>query len=120
MAKILIIARPPGEAPEAVREAWVGLELPLPPGRGSRRQFFLASGVLSGPRAWWQIFLTAVLGRLTIRSGYAVNARDAVEILGAKDAVAAAWWREHCAYLLDGKRCFVFPANACEARGGEP
>jgi 8-oxo-dGTP pyrophosphatase MutT (NUDIX family) len=40
----------------------------------------------------------------------------AVKVLQAKDPVAAAWWREHCAHLLDGKRAFLFPAAGCEER----
>ena len=27
-----------------------------------------------------------------------------------------AWWREHCAHLLDGTRSFLFPTAGCEAR----
>ena len=34
----------------------------------------------------------------------------------AKDPVAATWWREHCAHLLDGKRSFLFPSAGCEER----
>ncbi len=76
MAKIRIVACPPGEAPQAVREAWIGLELPLPPGRLGHRRGWLTTGVVSGPRTWWQ--------RVT-------------------------WWRG--AYLLDGKRHLLFPAD---------
>jgi len=78
MAKIRIVAFPPGEAPQAVREAWIGLELPLPPGRLGHRRGWLTTGVVSGPRTWWQ--------RVT-------------------------WWRDNCAYLLDGKRHLLFPAD---------
>jgi len=45
-----------------------------------------------------------------------VTARDAVDRLQSKDPVAAAWWREHCAHLLDGKRQFVFPTASCQER----
>ncbi len=75
MAKIRIVACPPGEAPQAVREAWIGLELPLPPGRLGHRRGWLTTGVVSGPRTWW---------------------------------------RESCAYLLDGKRHLLFPADFCQ------
>ena len=39
VANIRIIACPPGEAPQAVREAWIGLELPLPLGLMRRLLF---------------------------------------------------------------------------------
>jgi len=41
MASIRIIAVPPGEAPQQVREAWVGLRLPVSKGvLGYRRRWF--------------------------------------------------------------------------------
>ena len=117
MANIRIVACPPGEAPRAIREAWVGVELPLPHGRRSRRRTFSTSGVLSGPRTWWQRLLGALLGQFRKESGYAVNALEAVNILAAKDPVAAAWWRDNCAHRLDGKHHFVFAAEVCEECG---
>ena len=51
-----------------------------------------------------------------MKTGYAVNALEAVNLLQAKDPVAAAWWREHCAHLLDGQRSLLFPAAGCEER----
>ena len=51
-----------------------------------------------------------------VQTGYAVNARDAVDLLQAKDPTAAAWWRQHCAHLLDGKRWFLFPTAGCVER----
>ena len=109
MTKVRIVASPPGEAPQQVRDAWIGLELPT-----SGRRFFLTSGVLSGPRNWWQRLLALVLGRLHLESGYAVNALVAVDILATKDTRAATWWRDHCADLLDGKRQFLFTTQVCE------
>jgi hypothetical protein len=115
VTRIRILSCPPGEAPLSVRLAWVGLELPLDPQRSSR-QFAMTSGVLSAPRGWWRRLVGLVLGRYGVRTGYAVNALEAVNLLQAKDPVAAAWWREHCAHLLDGKRGFLFPAAGCEER----
>lgn len=61
---IRIIARPPGEAPQAVREAWIGLELPLPPGRSGHRRGWLTTGVVSGPRTWWRRVISILTGRV--------------------------------------------------------
>lgn len=113
--RIRIIACPPGDAPLNVRLAWVGLELPLTPGR-TGRQLAMTSGVVSGPRGVWQRIAALFLARYGVQTGYAVNARDAVDLLQAKDPVAAAWWREHCAHMLDGKRWFLFPTASCEQR----
>jgi hypothetical protein len=113
--RIRIISCPPGEAPLSVRLAWVGLELPLDPRRAGR-QLAMTSGVLSSPREWWQRLVGLVTGRYAVHTGYAVNARDAVNLLQAKDPTAAAWWREHCGHMLDGKRWFLFPSAGCEER----
>ncbi len=114
MTAIRIVACPPGEAPQAIREAWIGLELPFRGTPWSHRRLFLTSGVVTGPRTLWQRLLYALRGRLAIQSGYAVNALEAVNILATKDAAAARWWREHGAHLLDGKRNLLFIANVCE------
>ena len=98
-----------------MRLAWVGLELPVARGRG-RRRTWLTSGVLSAPRGWWPKIAALFLGRYRRQTGYAVNALEAVNLLHAKDPVAAAWWREHCAFLLDGKHHFMFLAEGCEER----
>jgi hypothetical protein len=76
----------------------------------------MASGVLSSPRGWWQRVVGLVNGRYMVKTGYAVNALEAVNLLQAKDPVAAACWREHCAHLLDGRRSLLFPAAGCEER----
>jgi hypothetical protein len=113
--RIRIIACPPGEAPLSVRLAWVGLELPLTSGRTSR-QLAMTSGVVSAPRRVWQRIAALFLGRYGVQTGYTVTALDAVDLLQTKDPAAAAWWREHCGDLLDGKRQFLFPTASCQER----
>jgi hypothetical protein len=114
MARIRIIGCPPGEAPRAVREAWIGLELPSPEGRSGHRRVWPTSGVVSGPRTWWQRVLGILAGRAQVHSGYAVIGLDAVTVLAAKDPGAATWWRDNCPHVLDGKRRLVFPADVCQ------
>lgn len=115
MTTIRIIACPPGEAPQAVREAWIGLELPLPPGRGNRRRAWRSSGVLTGPRLWWQQLIRLGTGRAERNDGYVVNALEAVNALALKSPDAAGWWREQCPHMLTGRRYFVFAAECCKA-----
>ena len=113
--RVRIIACPPGEAPLSVRLAWVGLELPLASSRATR-QLAMTSGVVSTPRGLWQRIVALFLGRYGVRTGYMVTALDAVTVLQAKDPATAAWWREHCGHLLDGKRQFLFPTASCQER----
>lgn len=110
---VTIIRRPDGEAPEWVRDAWIGLRLPA---ACPRRHVMRSFGVLSGPTGLFQ-WLWAVLSGRSIRvEGYAVNAKEAVDLLGAAGRPdAAAWWREHAPHLLDGCQYFAFEAAACQA-----
>jgi hypothetical protein len=102
-----------GEAPQRVREKWVGLELPLAYGDSGARGA-ITSGVLSGPRnrlmaLWW-----ALRGRLERKSGHAVDADEAVRILEGTAPEAAAWWRQNVPQLQHGKRKFMFAPAVCE------
>jgi hypothetical protein len=112
--KVRIIACPPGEAPQDVREAWIGLELPLPAGPFGQRRVWLTSGVVTGSKTGLQRLLNFVRGRVQVHKGYSVDGLEAVNVLALKDPVAADWWRENCAHVLDGKRRLVFPADVCQ------
>src|SRR5262245_6131104 len=109
MKRLLRIeAVPPGEAPQWVREQWVGLALPLV-GRQSSPRSVLTSGVLSGPKSVWASVVAMFSGQLRRRTGYLVDTRAAVAILATKSPEAAAWWREHAPRLVRPGRYFVFP-----------
>jgi hypothetical protein len=114
MPSIRIVACPPGEAPELVRRAWIGLHLPLLSGKPGRLGINYASGVLSAPRIPWLWWLCARLGLYRLERGYTVEAVAALTLLEAADPTAAAWWREHCPHLYQAKRFLVFPAHVCE------
>jgi hypothetical protein len=111
---IEIVRRPIGEAPEWVRDSWIGLRLPLA-ARGRRK--FRGFGVLSGPTHLWQQLLMLATGRAERFDGYVVNAAHAVAILESYHPKAADWWYEHAPRMLDGWRNFVFDADCCEPRG---
>lgn len=49
---IRIVQPPAGEAPLWVREAWVGIALPVI--RGSSLRNYQGVGVLSGPKGFWK------------------------------------------------------------------
>jgi hypothetical protein len=101
--RVRIIATPPGEAPEPVRKAWVGLELPVADGRDGPAPLD-AAGVLSGER-------------VEPVEGYEVDGAAAVDLLAAKAPEAAAWWRANAPACVTGGGRLVFPADVCLAVG---
>lgn len=94
-----------------VREAWVGLELPL----ASRRELTCATvGILTGPRSYMGQIWARVTGRTERVTGYLVQSAPAIALLSTADPQAAAWWRESAPRFCQGGSCFVFDSSACE------
>jgi len=109
--KVLIVRRPIGEAPEWVRDAWVGLELPLAhPGEITIE----TGGVLTGPRTWPGWWWARLTGRLEVVSGHVVKADRAIDLLGRSRPDAAAWWRGHAPAFCRPGAEFIFDSAACE------
>jgi hypothetical protein len=109
--KVKIIDVPAGEAPLHVREAWVGLVLPIV----GRRSFRLwTSGVLTGARTPWGRLWAALRGRWRKREGYAVDAAEAIRLLALERADAAQWWRENASHLIASRRRFLFDRDVCQ------
>jgi len=108
---VRIVARPIGEAPEWVRDAWVGLSLPL---LCPDQRRVPGVGVLSGPHFLLGQLVWRLLGRSMTVSGYIVNAGIAVDLLEAHHPQAAGWWRANAGHLLDRSRNFVFDTPSCE------
>lgn len=111
---IRIVRAPIGEAPQWVREAWVGLDLPFM----TRRPFgrWLGFGVLSGPTTIMGALWAIVTGRTIRVTGYRVNAAEAVALLEGHSPEAARWWREKTPHLLGARQAFVFDSDACVDR----
>jgi len=109
--RLLILRTPAGAAPEPVRQARVGLELPV-----SAAGEFTLQSVLDpeAPRSqvaqwWWRL-----TGRLKRDRGYAVFVVDAREVLERRHPTEAAWWRQHAPHLCVPGRVFAFD-RACGA-----
>ncbi|MBI2410080.1 hypothetical protein HYV30_03525 [Candidatus Kaiserbacteria bacterium] len=98
MRCIRIVDVPPGEAPEWVREKWVGLILPL---NGASAYCSQTVGILSG--------------LLQDASGYVVDIVMSIEILALHAPEAARWWREESGVVEPG-RSFVFDERCCVVR----
>jgi hypothetical protein len=108
---IKIVQRPIGEAPEWVRDAWIGVSIPT---ASEHHRDWRGIGVLTGPHHWLAQIGALVCGKTFTVEGYAVNAKIAVDLLADHSPEAAAWWREHAPRMLDGRRNFVFDSPACE------
>lgn len=94
--RIRIIETPPGQAPEWVRNEWVGLEMPV------------AEGI---PEEGW-VQLGARLGKPENLGGYPVNTADALNKLTKKSPPAASWWLRHISPELNP--WLVFKREVCE------
>jgi hypothetical protein len=111
MASIRITSTPPGEAPVSIREAWVGLELPLLHDKPLR---YLGSGVLSGPRTIVETLVRLVTFRLKLHTAFVVPSLTAIEVLEKANPPAARWWRENAPHTVRRGRHFLFPPECCE------
>jgi hypothetical protein len=108
---IRIVNRPIGEAPEWVRDAWIGVVLPL---RVRKQKVWRGVGVLSGPHTFWAHLSARLTGRTQRIPGYVVDVRVAVEILARQNAAAADWWRTNAHELLARGSGFIFDTACCE------
>ena len=108
---LLITSVPPGEAPEWVRQQWVGLSLPLAQ-RSARPRRFLTAGVVSGPRSFLASLLAIITGRFKIESGYLVESSAALTVLESASPEAADWWKENLPHIFQPGRLFMFHAQA--------
>ena len=95
---VRIVATPGGEAPLNIREAWVGLTLPL---AYPNPHTVETTGALS-------------LTRQPPRVGYLVEGRQALNILAGKAPQAARWWLEQASHVVEAGYCLVFSAEVCE------
>jgi len=111
MASIRITSTPPGEAPPSIREAWVGLELPL---FHDKPRYYLASGVLTSPRSIMEGILDFFALRFQFQRGFAVPSLVAIDILAKSDPNAANWWRETVPRMVRPRRYLVFSPECCE------
>jgi hypothetical protein len=100
VAHLRILRIPPGEAPEDIRRAWVGVALPLSQCESTPRQKE-TMGVLSNQEE----------GTAT---GYAVGGRKAVNALETQAPDAASWWRENASHVLAKGYQLFFPLDTCE------
>jgi hypothetical protein len=110
---IRIIKTPPGEASEQIRQAWVGVTLPVPPRFASPRRVS-TFGVLSRPKTFVGVLFALLTGRAKREEGYCVVAETAVELLARHSPDAAAWWRQHASRSIARGQLFLFAGDVCQ------
>lgn len=111
METVRIVATPAGEAPEWVRKAWVGLDLPC---KSAKSAMFVTLGVTApAPTFWAKLGMSLGFGGER-QKGFAVPAIAAVEALAAVNPEAAAWWRENTPQLLRPGQALLFDEAACK------
>lgn len=113
--KIRVVCLPVGEAPLWVREAWIGLELPLV--RHTRPKSYLGFGVLSSPISYVGQLWGLLRGQGIRIAGYPVYASEAVDLLAATNPEAANWWHSSVPHLLKPGRKFLFDSESCMTVG---
>ncbi len=105
-----IVALPPGEAPEAIRNAWIGVEIPVTLSQ-ARETRIVGFGVLSAPETFVKALWAVLRGKATVyRRGYWVGVTAAIDALEQTSPDAARWWRENAPLL----NSLAFPADVCE------
>ena len=98
-AKIRVIKRPEGEAPDWVRDAWIGLIIPLAEdgGVGEGKTF----GTLTGESQGYSL-------------GFRITPKTAVGVLEEHHPDAASWWKERCPTIWKEGATFRFQLDECE------
>ena len=107
MAFLKITSVPPGEAPDWVREQWVGLALPLLDGydHAIQSQTF---GVLSTPKSRIGYLMSRLFRRFKYESGFLVESAIAIDVLSTNSPEAADWWRTNIPELTRPGQIFMF------------
>jgi hypothetical protein len=103
VAHLRIKSTPPGEAPEEIRRAWVGVELPL-------RSCETGTTCISSVGVLSHQYPESAMG-------YIVDGPSAVAALESQAPAAAEWWRQNAPHVVaPGYRLF-FPVEVCERVG---
>lgn len=112
---IEVIKIPGGDAPRWVRDAWIGMTLPLAEGE-TRARRFLSGPLLPAERGWLGMLARVMSGSGRLTLGYLVESSVALALLAQRAPEAHRWWRNHTPHLFDPGRFFVFHEYACRLR----
>lgn len=111
---VTIKRRPIGEAPEWVRDAWIGMRLPV---AEPKQRSLPTVGVLTGPHSALKQLIAWASGRTNRLRGFVIDANTAVDLLAVANPAAADWWKSNAPGLLSKRRNLVFDLDACALEG---
>ncbi|WP_448954241.1 hypothetical protein [Labrys neptuniae] len=113
---IKINATPLGPAPLAIRQAWIGLTLPLLETAPSVPETMIVEIGFRNPAG----LLSLLKRRLGIKpptavwQAYTVQAARALRLLESHSPDAARWWHRNTPWLLEPSQGLAFDADCCE------
>ena len=113
MRLIRVESIPPGTGPDHVREAWVGLVLPVADvPRPAVRTFPVGS---LAKRSLWHTLQKLFKRELVEQPTpvYSVSFLEAVGVLEKSNPVAAQWYRANCAHTLQAGYFLGFAMHSC-------
>ncbi|THH37060.1 hypothetical protein E4Z66_08970 [Aliishimia ponticola] len=108
---VKIVSTPQGEAPEWVRQAWVGLRVPC---LEDAPVSMPAVSAVKGPGTVLGQVFSLLRGKTERKRGYLVSARDVVGLLSLHNEAAAKWWLDNVPNVTDPRQLFLFEANCCQ------
>lgn len=119
MKSIRIITTPPGEAPVHIREAWIGVTLPLAEMPHPQPNYWRTAGVLRKNHGWLARLKSLFAGPLVEQpiASYVVSVLAAMEALRPHSPSAMDWWERHTPHLMNSSAMFCFDASCCEETG---
>jgi hypothetical protein len=115
MRRVRIESTPPGDAPERVRRAWIGLTLPLSLKAEAQPGIYATQSVLAAKHG----FVAGILRRFNPvleeqpLPHYIIEASVAIAILQSAEPEAASWWEKHAPHVLEPGKLFAFAAHCC-------
>lgn len=112
---IEIVSTPMGDAPLKVRQAWIGLILPLLPGSADvpvRAPAVSVFAISTGWQSWLRWLFRRPYPAVDF-TGYYVPSAEAIRILAEGSPHAAQWWRRNMPSLLQFDASLVFDAGCC-------
>ncbi|MFC5742086.1 hypothetical protein [Dyella tabacisoli] len=115
MRLIRIESVPPGDAPFHIREAWVGLVLPLAERIVDQPVISASRSVLANKHGFWlsvKRFLKRELEEQPTPV-YAIDVLAAIDVLQRADPTAAQWWKANTPHLFHEGHLFAFSASCC-------
>ena len=117
MTSVIITSIPPGEAPQEVRAAWVGLRLKVAHDQGEQPAEYRVLGIRSNLKGWrWSLskLLRLASAREETWLGYAIEFLPALWALEqAGRTEAGIWWCKNTPHLLQPGQTVIFPSTCC-------